>query len=127
LNLVNNAIQSMSEGGRLRVSVSDSNGRATKRKGVRVSICDTGSGIRPEHATRLFEPFFSTKKEKGTGLGLWISKGIITKYEGDIRFRSMRLPDRNVTCFSVFIPGAVAGRPVIGIAPRKVQEAIGSP
>jgi PAS domain S-box-containing protein len=127
LNLVNNAIQSMPEGGRLRVSVTDSNGTATMRKGVRVSICDTGSGIRPEHAKRLFEPFFSTKKEKGTGLGLWISKGIITKYEGDIRFRSMRLPERNVTCFSVFIPGAFAGRPVIGIAPRKVQEAIGSP
>lgn len=127
LNLLNNAIQSMPEGGRLRVSVSDSTIKANGRKGVRISICDTGSGIRPEHARRLFEPFFSTKKEKGTGLGLWISKGIITKYEGTIAFRSMRLGERNVTCFSVFIPGAVAGRPVVGIAPRKVQEAIGSP
>jgi two-component system, NtrC family, sensor kinase len=127
LNLINNAIQSMPEGGRLRVSVFDSTSNSTKRKGVRVSICDTGSGIRPEHAARLFEPFFSTKKEKGTGLGLWISKGIITKYEGTIRFRSMRLPQSNVTCFSVFIPGAVAARPVIETAPRKVQEAIGSP
>jgi PAS domain S-box-containing protein len=126
LNLINNAIQSMPEGGRLRVSVSDSNGKTSNRKGVRVSISDTGSGIRPEDAKRLFEPFFSTKKEKGTGLGLWISKGIITKYEGDIAFRSMRLARKSVTCFSVFIPGAVAGRPVIGIAPRKVQEAIGS-
>lgn len=126
LNILNNAIQSMPEGGRLRVSVFDSTSKATGRKGVRVSISDTGSGIRPEDAKRLFEPFFSTKKEKGTGLGLWISKGIITKYEGTIGFRSMRLGERNVTCFSVFIPGTVAGRPAIGTAPRKVQEAIGS-
>jgi signal transduction histidine kinase len=73
---------------------------------MRVSILDTGTGIRSEDAKRLFEPFFSTKSTKGTGLGLWISKGIIQKYEGTIRFRTAWLTGRNVTCFSVVIPAS---------------------
>jgi signal transduction histidine kinase len=52
----------------------------------------------------LFEPFFTTKSTKGTGLGLWISKGIVQKYQGNIRFRSVKLTDGNITAFSVFIP-----------------------
>ena len=68
-------------------------------------------GIQPEHAKKLFEPFFSTKEAKGTGLGLWISKGIIQKYEGTIRFRSTKLAGHNATCFSVFIPTAAATEP----------------
>jgi len=59
----------------------------------------------PEHAKRLFEPFFSTKSTKGTGLGLWISKGIIQKYDGTIRFRTVRVYTGSTTCFRVFIPG----------------------
>jgi signal transduction histidine kinase len=75
-----------------------------QREGIRVLIADTGSGIRPEDAKQLFEPFFTTKSTKGTGLGLWISKGIVQKYEGVIQFRSMRLLRGNITAFSVFIP-----------------------
>jgi PAS domain S-box-containing protein len=104
LNLIGNAIESMPGGGRLRVRVGASNGSNGQPAGVRVSISDTGAGIRPEDAKRLFEPFFSTKSTKGTGLGLWISKGIMQKYDGSIRFRSVRLAGGNVTCFSVFMP-----------------------
>ena len=50
-------------------------------------------------------------EEKGTGLGLWISRGIIQKYEGTIRFRSIALAGRNATCFSVFIPTSAATEP----------------
>ena len=57
---------------------------------VSVLICDTGKGIQSNDAKRLFEPFFTTKYTKGTGLGLWISKGIVQKYEGNIHFRSIR-------------------------------------
>jgi PAS domain S-box-containing protein len=127
LNLTANAIQAMPNGGRLRVRLSDSTDRRTGRPGVRVNVCDTGAGIKPEAAKRLFEPFFSTKSTKGTGLGLWISKGIVTKYEGTIRFRSLRLGDRGGTCFSVFIPGADSGRKITErTEKRKAQEAIGS-
>jgi signal transduction histidine kinase len=65
---------------------------------------DTGTGIRPEDARQLFEPFFSTKSTKGTGLGLWISKGIVQKYEGRISFKSHRHADGFITCFRVFLP-----------------------
>jgi PAS domain S-box-containing protein len=123
LNLVGNAIQAMPEGGRMRVRVTESRQCGRRRSGIRVSICDTGTGIKPEDAKRLFEPFFTTKSAKGTGLGLWISKGIVQKYDGVIRFRSLRVNGRNATCFSVFLPGSSvmqqAGEP-------KVQEAIGS-
>jgi PAS domain S-box-containing protein len=104
LNLIGNAIQAMPEGGRLRVRVAEAVEKGQQREGVRVFICDTGSGIRPEDAKQLFEPFFTTKSTKGTGLGLWISKGIVQKYQGIIRFRSMKLLRGNITAFSVFIP-----------------------
>ncbi|HKW18947.1 MAG TPA: ATP-binding protein [Terriglobales bacterium] len=104
LNLIANAIQAMPQGGRLRIRLAKSNDRRNGREGVRVSIYDTGTGILPEHARRIFEPFFSTKDTKGTGLGLWISRGIVQKYEGTIRFRSVRNTVTHATCFSVFIP-----------------------
>jgi PAS domain S-box-containing protein len=108
LNLVGNAIQAMPEGGRLRIRVSEAIDKEQQRQGVRVLICDTGSGIRPEDTKQLFEPFFTTKSTKGTGLGLWISKGIVQKHQGIIRFRSMRLFRGNITAFSVFIPKSAA-------------------
>jgi PAS domain S-box-containing protein len=102
LNLISNAAQAMPEGGRLRLRVADCQSRDTA--GIRVSIIDTGSGIGPEQAQHLFEPFFTTKSTKGTGLGLWISKGIVQKYGGTICFRSVRHADGNITCFRVFFP-----------------------
>lgn len=105
LNLISNAVQAMPEGGRLRLELIESHVRDA-HSGMRVNICDTGVGIKPEHAVKIFEPFFSTKDTKGTGLGLWISRGIIQKYGGTIRFRTMHFKTGNVTCFSVFIPGA---------------------
>jgi signal transduction histidine kinase len=109
LNLIGNAIQAMPGGGRLRVQIFESsqNGRGS---GICVSICDTGIGIPADQAKRLFEPFFTTKSTKGTGLGLWISKGIVQKYEGALRFRSLALSGRKATCFSVFIPGTHGSR-----------------
>lgn len=127
LNLTTNAIHAMPAGGRLRVRIVDSVDRKSERPGVRVTLSDNGSGIKAEDAKRLFEPFFSTKAAKGTGLGLWISKGIVTKYEGTIHFRSLGLNGRNATCFSVFIPGSDAKRKTMDrTEKRKVQEAIGS-
>ena len=111
LNIIGNAVQAMPNGGQLRLRLFPSQDRSTGRRGIRVSIYDTGVGIRAEDAKRLFEPFFSTKEAKGTGLGLWISKGIIQKYEGTIRFRSMQLGDRHRTCFSVFLPASVTAQP----------------
>jgi two-component system, NtrC family, sensor kinase len=106
LNLIGNAAQAMPEGGRLRLHVFEPWPRSDQQSLVCISICDTGSGIDPEHAKHLFEPFFTTKSTKGTGLGLWISKGIIQKYGGSIRFRSMPVASGHVTCFQVLLPDA---------------------
>jgi PAS domain S-box-containing protein len=106
LNLIGNAVQAMPEGGTLRLHVFESSWQRHQRPEVCISICDTGTGIDPENAKHLFEPFFTTKSTKGTGLGLWISKGIIQKYGGAIRFRSASFTGRNVTCFQVRLPDA---------------------
>ena len=102
---MSNAIEAMKDGGCLRIVVDERTEERTGRRGVRVSICDTGSGIDSKFAKRIFEPFFTTKDIKGTGLGLWISRGIIQKYDGAIRFRSVRVGTGHATCFAVFIPG----------------------
>jgi len=104
LNLIGNAAQAMPEGGTLRLHVFESQGRRSRTGAVCISICDTGTGIAPDNAKHLFEPFFTTKSTKGTGLGLWISKGIVQKYGGSIRFRSLSRAGRNVTCFQVTLP-----------------------
>jgi PAS domain S-box-containing protein len=104
MNLVSNAIQAMPEGGRMRICVKDSPGWDGAPGGVRVFISDTGSGITPENAKRLFEPFFTTKAVKGTGLGLWISRGIVQKHDGALRFRSVFGESKAVTTFQVSIP-----------------------
>jgi PAS domain S-box-containing protein len=105
LNLVGNAIQAMTEGGVLGVFVREATDWTRNLRGTMVSIIDTGVGIQPEDAGQLFQPFFSTKSTKGTGLGLWISRGIVQKYEGRITYRTLRSLKGNITCFRVFLPG----------------------
>src|SRR6185437_11393300 len=108
LNLVGNAIQAMPTGGNLRITVREGYDWQLKRRGVAVSVVDTGVGVKPQDSRKLFEPFFSTKSTKGTGLGLWISKGIVQKYEGRISFRSIRIGAACTTCFRVFLPSRSA-------------------
>jgi signal transduction histidine kinase len=72
--------------------------------GYCLSIADTGGGIAPQDRARLYQPFFTTKGERGTGLGLWVSAGIIDRIGGSIRVWSTCRPGRSGTCFSVFLP-----------------------
>jgi PAS domain S-box-containing protein len=104
LNLIGNAAQAMPDGGTLRLRVMERGQRVERSGGILISVIDTGGGIETDHAKKLFEPFFTTKSIKGTGLGLWISKGIVQKYGGTIRFRSLRRPSGNTTCFQIFFP-----------------------
>lgn len=108
MNLIVNAVQAMPQGGRLRISVHECINPETLLPGMSVCVSDTGSGISPAHTKQLFEPFFTTKSTKGTGLGLWISKGIVQKYDGTIQFRSVHGQNACVTCFRVLIPGNVS-------------------
>lgn len=69
-----------------------------------ISIADSGSGIASQDQARIYHPFFTTKGERGTGLGLWVSAGIINRIGGSIRVWSTCRPGRSGTCFSVFLP-----------------------
>lgn len=56
---------------------------------VTLTFSDTGMGIKEENLSKVFEPFFTTKKEgRGTGLGLWVSYGIVKSFQGDIKIKS---------------------------------------
>ncbi|MGC2639444.1 MAG: ATP-binding protein [Acidobacteriaceae bacterium] len=79
-------------------------GSAPGRRGVRISIADNGCGIDPSVRSRIFNPFITTKGEKGTGLGLWVSRGMILRHEGSIRVRTSTRPGRTGTCISIVLP-----------------------
>ena len=104
-NLVSNALEASTRGGALKVHVFNGReGGVFRRKGVRVVIADKGSGIAADATGKLFEPFYTTKGEKGTGLGLWVSHGIVQKHGGYIRVRSSNKPGRSGTLFNIFLP-----------------------
>ena len=102
-NLVRNALDAMQSGGLLMLRVHSQHNSATGLAGVRLTIADTGEGISPGMAGRLFEPFQTTKETTGTGLGLWVSKGIVAKHGGSIRARS-RTGAKHGTIFTVWLP-----------------------
>jgi PAS domain S-box-containing protein len=76
------------------------------QRGLRITISDNGCGIPVERRAQVFEPFFTTKGNRGTGIGLWVSLGIVKKYGGKIRFRTSVRQGRSGTTFSIFLPVA---------------------
>ncbi len=87
-NLVINAKDAMPEGGKLRVRTRHIPNPDDLHGTVRILIADTGSGVPREMLQAMFEPFVTTKGEKGTGLGLWIVKGIIQNHAGKLAVKS---------------------------------------
>lgn len=109
LNLTANAIDACQNGGRIWI-------RAQRNKmwingmedGVRFTLADNGSGMAPEVKRRVFAPFFTTKADVGTGIGLWVTKCLVEQRGGYMRFRS-RQGEKCGTVMSFFLPSA---RPV---------------
>jgi len=87
-NLIINAKDAMPNGGRLHIRTRHIHGKDELHSWVRIVIADTGTGISAEMTRAIFEPFVTTKGEKGTGLGLWIVKGIIQNHAGKLLVRS---------------------------------------
>jgi signal transduction histidine kinase len=84
INLLRNSIQAIPEAGRIVVST-----RLTEGGAVALAVADTGTGIPKEIIPRIFDPFFTTKANReGTGLGLSVVYGIVSKYRGSIDVRS---------------------------------------
>ncbi|HTX76256.1 MAG TPA: HAMP domain-containing sensor histidine kinase [Terracidiphilus sp.] len=103
VNLVGNSIDAMPHGGRLYVRVASLCTGAAPA--VRVTVADTGSGIRADIRPRLFTQFFTTKGSRGTGLGLWLTRDIALRNRGRLRFRS-RTGTPSGTAFSVYLPAS---------------------
>jgi signal transduction histidine kinase len=97
-NLIGNALDACESGGIIRLRTRDSFHAQTGLKGVRVTIADNGTGMKPETKSRLFEPFFTTKGINGTGLGLWVSSEIFDRHRATVRVKSRQSPP----CGTVF-------------------------
>ncbi|HEY0161083.1 MAG TPA: PAS domain-containing protein [Edaphobacter sp.] len=112
-NLIANAIDAMRQGGHLIVRARESADYSCgqHRKGIRITIADTGHGMTPAVRARLFEPFYTTKELNGTGLGLWISSGIVERHQGTLTLRSSTHPAHHGTAFSLFLPCRETLRP----------------
>jgi signal transduction histidine kinase len=102
-SLITNAVESEATAVRVRVRTA-MDWRPPGRAGIRITIADDGRGIRSDIRENIFEPFFSTKIEKASGLGLWASRAIAVRNDGTIRLRSAVRGPRKGTCVSVFLP-----------------------
>jgi PAS domain S-box-containing protein len=109
-NLISNALDAMPKKGTLSLRVRPATNWRTEETGIRFTVADTGQGMSPETRKHIYEPFYTTKGEFGTGLGLWVSAGIVEKHRGNIRVRSNSRPGESGTVFSVVLPhpGTVA-------------------
>ena len=121
INLINNARDAMKGGGILKVETKP----APDGKRLAIEFSDTGNGIPREAQTKIFDPFFTTKKTgEGTGLGLSMSYGIITKFGGNIIFTTFpadEYPEKHGTTFTVYLP--IAAEPEAGEAVSSKQKA----
>jgi len=97
-NLILNAVDAMPDGGVLTIKTREVG------DGVEIIVRDKGTGISRENLDRVFEPFFSTKGQHGTGIGLWVARQLLEKRGGSIHLQSSTEFPRNGTTVSVFIP-----------------------
>ena len=113
-NLIANAIEAMESNGHLIVKASPvNNGASGNGRGVRVSLMDDGCGIDSSQMKKIFEPFYTTKKDVGTGLGLWLTQNLVVKHNGHIQVRSGIDQGKSWTVFSVFLPQDQPAQPPI--------------
>jgi two-component system cell cycle sensor histidine kinase/response regulator CckA len=117
INLIFNSVDAMSSGGVIEI------GTCIEGNTGRFWISDTGPGIAPEVMARIFEPFYTTKGERGTGLGLSASHGIIESHGGDINATSEL---GKGTRFEVVMPLREKAAPIVATAPPQPVSARGS-
>jgi PAS domain S-box-containing protein len=107
-NLITNAGEAAGSGGHVRVSLKPQatgallGGQKTEA-GALIEIADDGPGIPPEIQAHLFQPFFTTKGQAGTGLGLWVSQGIVNKHGGRLMLKSDHGTASHGTVVTIFL------------------------
>ena len=115
-NLVSNAADAVPHGGTICVTINCHEDADSKT--VKVIVEDDGPGIPPEHRDHIFEPFYTTKKDVGTGLGLWVTKEIIERHSGTVEVRSVNDKDSSGTSFSITLPVRAGFQTTVLQAPK---------
>ncbi len=108
-NFIGNALDAIPQRGAVSVMASKTPARGNTPAGATVVVADNGTGISADNLSKLFLPFFTTKGEQGTGIGLWVSKGIIDKHGGTVTVDSSTEPDYHGTTFTVWLPEKFTG------------------
>jgi PAS domain S-box-containing protein len=104
-NFISNSIEAMQADGRIVIRIRPSRDWKNQfMRGMRVTICDTGSGIGRASMGHIFEPFFTTKPGTGTGLGLWVVAQLVERHKGNVHVWSSQRSGDSGTTFSVFLP-----------------------
>jgi signal transduction histidine kinase len=114
-SIVMNASDAMPHGGVMRVRVRAGTDWRTGATAVRITVSDTGHGMPPEIQRRIFEPFFTTRGEVGTGLGLWVTSGIVEKHKGNVRVRSSSGTEATGTTFQILLPYETGDRAMLPV------------
>ena len=126
-NLITNAAEAAGPGGQVRVLLEDSQ-TADSRPGATVTIIDSGPGILESHLNKIFKPFFTTKGELGTGLGLWVSRGIVEKHGGTIELTNSTDPVLHGAAVRVYLPAlgpaSVTAPPAIAANNHHAKDAL---
>ena len=103
-NIVSNAVDAMPLGGRLIVRSREGTDWPSNRKGLVLTIADTGTGMDHDTQCRMYEAFYTTKGIGGSGLGLWISADIMQRHGGRISIKSSTKTGSSGTVVTLFIP-----------------------
>jgi signal transduction histidine kinase len=96
--------------GRLLLRSRESRDPDSGAESLVITIADTGPGMPPHTIGKIFEPFFTTKGFNGTGLGLWISREIVSRHHGKLAVRSSQRKGAAGTVFALYLPFDAAPR-----------------
>ena len=104
-NLVNNAVDAMGSGGTLRIRISEAaDWRSGNGREARITIADNGSGMTRDVLLHMREPFFTTKQDLGTGLGMWVVYELVERYGGRMTVRTSTAAQHRGTVFLISFP-----------------------
>jgi len=118
-NVLVNAIEAAGQQGRVRIRLEAAQLADLRGAGALIEVADSGPGVQDEISSRIFQPFFTTKGEHGTGLGLWVSMGIVQKHGGSIRLENCDDSEYVGACAQIFLPAKVLAS---GDGVRKSEE-----
>lgn len=104
-NLFLNSLDAVAQGGEVTLRARSAPGLKGGTARIRITVADNGQGIPDAVRPMIFDPFFTTKGSVGNGLGLWVSKEIVEKHSGSLRFRSHTAGPCTGTVFTVLLPG----------------------